>query len=127
MDVARPQRLKYVVLAVFPLSPTLFPFQLVEMASSPSRIAALAAQIAEGTNRIDSYLQSNGIPGPSFDVDAPEDLNLTPELQDTKASVLAANEELQELLIGPRMLMFSHHVSYIHLAITTSSAGEYDG
>lgn len=84
------------------------------MASSQSRIATLAEQIAEGTNRINSHLESNVLPTPSFDVGVPTDLGLTKELQETKAGVIGAAQELQELLLGPQMLLFSHHVSLLH-------------
>ena len=84
------------------------------MASSQNQIAVLAEQIAEGTKSIDSYLKSNGLPTPSFDVDGPSDLRLTKELQDAKAAIIGATQELQELLLGPQMLLFSHHVSQLH-------------
>lgn len=83
------------------------------MASSLSRLAALATQIAEGTHSIDSYLQSNGLQQPSFEADGPMDLKLSPALQDVKNAVLDASQELQELLYGPAMLIFSHNVSYV--------------
>lgn len=83
------------------------------MTSAPSHIANLAAAIAENTLRIDRYLADSDSPYPSFDAHAPVDLHLPPELEQARATVLQATQELNDLLQGPRDLLFNHHVSCV--------------
>ena len=80
------------------------------MAAVQSHIATLAAAIAENTQRIDKYLEDNDLPHPGFDADAPADLGLPPELEQARVAVLQATQELNDLLQGPRELLFNHHV-----------------
>jgi hypothetical protein len=80
------------------------------MASPPSRIADCAAMVARHTQRIDDYLSKQSLPHPSFDTNAPVDLSLTPELEQSRIIVLQATQELNDLLQGPRDLVFNHRV-----------------
>ncbi|KAL6704153.1 hypothetical protein ACN47E_008713 [Coniothyrium glycines] len=79
------------------------------MASTPSRIAELAAAVASHTKQIDEYLAEKGLPQPSFAADGPADLQLPPPLEQARAVVLQATQELNDLLQGPRELLFNHH------------------
>ncbi|KAI1205456.1 putative O-methyltransferase [Annulohypoxylon truncatum] len=81
------------------------------MSSTQSRIAELAATVATHTNRIDSYLSKKGLPYPSFGADGPSDLNLPPEIEQSRRAVLEASQELNDLLQGPRNLLSNHEVS----------------
>jgi hypothetical protein len=78
-------------------------------------IAELAATVAQHTQAIDTYLAENNLPYPSFDADGPADLGLPPDLELSRAIVLQASQELNDLLQGPRELLFNHHVRPPHL------------
>jgi hypothetical protein len=80
------------------------------MASSQSRIAELATTVAHHTQRVDNYLAERGLPCPSFEVDGPVDLALPPEIEESRTVVLQASQELNDLLQGPRNLIFNHQV-----------------
>lgn len=80
------------------------------MSSNPSRVAELAAVVASHTKQIDDYLAEKGLPQPSFDANGPADLQLPPQLEQSRAVVLQATQELNDLLQGPRELLFNHHV-----------------
>lgn len=80
------------------------------MASSQSRIAELATTAAHHTQRVDNYLAEKGLPHPSFEVDGPIDLGLPPEIEESRARVLEASQELNDLLQEPRDLLFNHQV-----------------
>lgn len=83
------------------------------MASSQSRIAELAATVATHTDRVDSYLSKEGLPHPSFEANGPGDLKLPPEIEQSRSMVIEASQELNDLLQGPRNLLFNHEVSAI--------------
>jgi hypothetical protein len=85
-------------------------YGLLAMSSNPSRIAELAAVVASHTKQIDDHLTANGLPQPSFDTDGPAELQLPPQLEQARAVVLQATQELNDLLQGPRELLFNHHV-----------------
>ncbi|XXH04097.1 hypothetical protein Hte_010508 [Hypoxylon texense] len=78
------------------------------MDSSQSRIAELATTVATHTNRLDSYLSKNGLPHPSFKADGPDDLKLPPDIEQSRSIVIEASQELNDLLQGPRNLLFNH-------------------
>jgi hypothetical protein len=82
------------------------------MSSSQSRVAELAATIAHHTQRIDSFLAENSLPYPTFDENGPADLQLPLELEQSRTNVLQASQELNDLLQGPRNLLFNHHVRF---------------
>jgi len=80
------------------------------MSSPSSRIAELAATIAHHTTRVDKFLSGNSLPQPSFDTHGPVDLDLPSEIEESRAAVLQATQELNDLLQGPRELIFNHQV-----------------
>jgi hypothetical protein len=83
------------------------------MSSHQSRIAELSEAIATHSRMVDDYLSKNSLPQPSFDADGPVDFNLPPEIEESRAKVLAATQELNDLLQGPRNLIFNHEVRAI--------------
>lgn len=80
------------------------------MSSSQSRIAELSEAIATHSRLVDEYLSNNNLPQPSFDADGPSNFDLPPEIEGSRAQVLAATQELNDLLQGPRNLLFNHEV-----------------
>jgi hypothetical protein len=90
------------------------------MASSQSRIADLAAMVAIHTQRIDDYLSKKSLPYPSFNTDAPVGLSLSPELEESRIIVLKATQELNDLLQGPKDLVFNHRVRTVPRSATLS-------
>jgi hypothetical protein len=82
------------------------------MSSPQSRIAQLSAIIADNTQRIDKFLAEKQLPQPSFDADASVELGLPPDLEQARTVVLQATQELNDLLQGPRDLLFNHEVNF---------------
>ena len=70
-----------------------------------SRITELAAIISTNTAKVEAYLKSQGIPSPSFGINAPQNNLGIPkeatEIDDARRAALAASIELQDLLQGP--------------------------
>lgn len=68
-----------------------------------SRILSLAHIITAHAQVIDTHLQGNNLPEPSFEPDAPTEpiRNSTPEVDNAKTAVLEAAIELRQLLEGP--------------------------
>ncbi|KAJ3578752.1 hypothetical protein NPX13_g1815 [Xylaria arbuscula] len=79
------------------------------MATSQSHIAQLASTVAAYTQQIDDYLTTHSIPHPSFDANGPVNLRLPPDLEQLLTALLDATQELNDLLQGPRDLLFNHH------------------
>ena len=75
-----------------------------------TRIQELARIISTNTDQIDQFLASQGQAPPSFDIDAPETLNLPSALQTSRDQVIEATTELKELLQGPKELLLSNSV-----------------
>jgi hypothetical protein len=79
-----------------------------------TRIAELAIAIAENTKILDDYLQSHGLPSPTFAVDGPMALPI-PESEEAiiqaKFRVIADTEELNKLVKGPMDVLMSTAVS----------------
>ncbi|KAK0702003.1 S-adenosyl-L-methionine-dependent methyltransferase [Lasiosphaeria miniovina] len=65
------------------------------------RTVQLAAAILQHTTSIESYLQQNGLPSPSFAPGAPPKLPLPPNVEQQLAAALGALDELNALLLGP--------------------------
>ena len=72
----------------------------------------LAATISTNTTKLNDYYESAGIPTPSFDITAPVDLSLPPEIHSVREAILDANTELHELLLGPRETMVEWQYNY---------------
>ena len=77
-------------------------------AMGTSRIGELVALISTNTAKVETYLQAHGLPSPSFDVDAPNDLGIPPDataVDDARRAALEASIELQDLLQGSTSLL----------------------
>ncbi|KAF2659757.1 putative O-methyltransferase [Lophiostoma macrostomum CBS 122681] len=74
---------------------------------STSRIAELSAIIASQTEVLDEYLQNQGLPAPSFSVDAPSDAFGQSDaiIAKAKTDVVEASIKLRQLLEGPVKLL----------------------
>ena len=72
-----------------------------------SRILQLVNQLVHNVDNVNSYLQSNSLPQPSFDLDAPLELGTksAPDVEAARISAIEATIELQDLLMGPTMLL----------------------
>ena len=69
---------------------------------APSRIAELAAEIQENTNKVDKYLLQKGLPSPSFNEDGPVDFKLESEdIRKAHEIAIDSSLELHQLLLGP--------------------------
>ncbi|TVY33615.1 O-methyltransferase [Lachnellula subtilissima] len=77
-----------------------------------TRIAELASIILEQTTNIDKYLNSNGIPTPSFTLDAAVEPAFPEQIIAARDVVLDANMELSELLLGPRQTFVEYQYNY---------------
>jgi hypothetical protein len=74
-----------------------------EKASSTSRMIELSQQISKASEIVDNYFKSQGLPVPSFDVDAPLDYPQLPEeVRNARLELIIATKELNRLAHGPR-------------------------
>ncbi len=71
------------------------------LSPTPPKTVLLAGSILEHTTKIEAYLQENGLPSPSFEPGASPKLPLSPELNESLETALAALDELSALLMGP--------------------------
>jgi hypothetical protein len=79
------------------------PAPLPDPATSTSKLIELAQTITRETEKLNRFIKDNGLPDPSFDVDAPLNFPKLPdELQKTREEVVRATQELGELVTGPR-------------------------
>jgi hypothetical protein len=72
---------------------------------SNTRISKLAELIQGNIEKVDNYLNAEGIKSPSFDIDTPANLKLSPEIEQAKEAILDATDELQRLLLGPQQCL----------------------
>ena len=77
-----------------------------------SRLTELSSVISTNTNRLQEYFVSAGLPMPSFDIGAPVDISLPPDVELLRERVLDASTELNELLLGPRETMVDWQFNY---------------
>ncbi len=69
--------------------------------ASTSRIVELASAIQAHTADIDSYLRSQGLSSPDWDLDTPPTVLLSDAAQASQNALLEAMEELKALVLGP--------------------------
>jgi hypothetical protein len=76
-------------------------------------ITELAKIISENTAKVDEYLATQGLPQPSFDVNAPSK-SLIPseavEIEAARAAVIDATLMLRDLMLGPKEYLMSFTV-----------------
>ena len=71
-----------------------------------SRIVQLAQQIISNTHELDSYLQSENLPSPSFEEDGPVDFGIRSDsIKKAQDVVIDSTLELHNLLIGPALCL----------------------
>jgi hypothetical protein len=75
-----------------------------ESAPAPSRMSQLATKISQETAKLEAYFKENGLPLPSFDVDADPDYHhkLPPHIKLARQEIIYATKELRDLTVGPR-------------------------
>ena len=66
-----------------------------------SEIVKTAALVLTNTVKVDDYLQTNGLPSPSFHEDGPVDLKLSDPIEGARIAALEASIRLADLLRGP--------------------------
>ncbi|KAL7947192.1 S-adenosyl-L-methionine-dependent methyltransferase [Trichoderma barbatum] len=77
--------------------------EAMKVDSPESRMVVLAETIRVETEKLQTYLQSNGIAQPSLSVDGPDDFPLLPdEIQKSRQKIVLATRELTNLVRGPR-------------------------
>ena len=72
-----------------------------------TQIQQLAKTISEGSDLINSHIQDNHLPQPSFDVDGPVHVRYGAPgnpAEDARINTINACLELSELLLGPSQL-----------------------
>lgn len=77
-------------------------------------IAELSTIISENTRKVTLYLEQNGLPFPSFSVDAPMRSMIPPEasdIEDARLAVIDATQRLRNLMLGPQDYLQSFRVS----------------
>ncbi|MCJ1432481.1 hypothetical protein MMC27_001838 [Xylographa pallens] len=80
--------------------------------SKNNRLTELTTIISQNTAKLNDYFESAGVPTPSFDVSAPVDHSFPPKIHLLRESILDANTELRELLLGPRETMVEWQYNY---------------
>lgn len=77
--------------------------EVVKVETPESRMLVLAETIRVETEKLQTYLQSNGIAQPGLSVDAPDDFPLLPDgIQQSRQKIVLATRELTNLVRGPR-------------------------
>lgn len=77
-------------------------------ASSSTRLTELSTLIAQKTAQIEYYLDSKGLPLPSFDANAPVELGIArvdEDVQKIRIELLDLTKELRDLIAGPTDLV----------------------
>lgn len=81
--------------------------------TSSTRITKLAELIKSNTERVDNYLNAKGLKTPSFDIDAPAELRLPPDVEQARQVVLDSTDELHRLILGPKQYLTGFGVSFL--------------
>lgn len=81
--------------------------------TSSTRITKLAELIKSNTERVDNYLNAKGLTTPSFDIDAPAELRLPPDVEQARQVVLDSTDELHRLILGPKQYLTGFGVSFL--------------
>lgn len=84
----------------------LYYYIFVTTSTMGSKIIQLAQQILSNTEKVSEHLQSHSLPQPSFDINGPLDFDIKiPSVEAARLSAIEASMELQDLLIGPTMIL----------------------
>lgn len=80
----------------------LIQFPELKPATALERLLELASIIKSETEKFETYLRDNNIPGPSFEPDGNADLPRLPEhIQMSRQEIIRATQELKDLMVGP--------------------------
>ena len=79
-----------------------------------TRTVELASMIAEHTTNVDNFLVSKGLPTPSFDPDAPQDIIFPDSVAASQEFIVEATDELHSLILGLIGFMIHSYVSLTH-------------
>jgi hypothetical protein len=69
--------------------------------ASHRRLIQLTSLIHENVAQVDGFIESNGLPEPSFEASCPPILALSPEADIARKRALEALDELRQHLLGP--------------------------
>ncbi|PQE04189.1 6-hydroxytryprostatin B O-methyltransferase protein [Rutstroemia sp. NJR-2017a BVV2] len=86
-----------------------YPLKMFEQ----SRIVELASNISKNTAMVAKYLESHGIPSPSFKKDYVEPKDLPTEIMAAKQAIVEATEELNVLALGPTAFLTATHTTIL--------------
>ena len=78
--------------------------------ASNTRVVELASIIQSSTETLNTYLGSQGIGSPSFEIDAPDISSLPPEIAKARETILDATNELHNLALGPTQVLTAYPV-----------------
>jgi hypothetical protein len=71
-----------------------------------NRIVELASIIQRNTIKVDEYITRSGLPSPSFNIQAPPQLDFPEQISAVRTAIIEAMDELQALLLGPLPMIF---------------------
>lgn len=71
-----------------------------------SRIAELASIVQLNTTKVDEFLSAQGLPSPSFGIEALPVLPLPSQIASYRDAAIEAMDELHALLLGPMPSIF---------------------
>lgn len=83
-----------------------------------SKIKELASIILTHTTEIDDYLVAEGIPSPSFDVDAATVLALPENLEKSQDIILDSVEDLHAHIVGPLLQLMRLISPAVHFSLS---------
>jgi hypothetical protein len=69
--------------------------------ASHRRLIQLSSLVQENVAKVDRFIESNGLPEPSFEASCPPTLALSPEADVARNTALEALDELRQHLLGP--------------------------
>lgn len=76
------------------------------MSSGISRIRELASRILSNVDQVDTYLETNNLPQPSFGAQGPAELCIkSKSVEACRIATIEDAIEMQDLLLGPKMLL----------------------
>lgn len=87
-------------------------------------IAELSTIISENTRKVTEYLQQNGLPFPSFGIEAPTKSMIAPAasgIEDARLAVIDATRKLRNLMLGPQDYLQSFTVSFQKIFVALGS------
>lgn len=83
-------------------------------ARGSTRIVELSQRIATNTTKLNDFLEANGLPTPTFDVDGPLGHSIpddAAEIHAARAAIIDDTQELRRLVLGPKEYLMSYCVS----------------